>query len=193
MLTDKEQNNIVRKRDNRYFKFGNGVRFPSKEEITIPKGLGTLKSSLGISVVDADIPLLIGAPDMKRLGLTVNFEKDKVHISKTGEVLDISTNENNHLTIPLKTVPLSKDTHSIMSVMDCDEKEKRKKIKRVHQVLGHPKENTLKTLFKDSSQNDGETMKIVEEISRECPICLHHQRTPSRPKVALPLAQTFNQ
>merc|ERR1711954_434992 len=94
LLTDEEKDAIHRKRENRYFKFGNGVRYPSREEITIPIGLGNLKDHLKVSVVDADIPLLIGAPDMKRLGLTVNFERDNVYVSKTGEYLDISHNEN---------------------------------------------------------------------------------------------------
>ena len=193
LLTDEEKESIERKRGNRHFEFGNGVRYPSKEEVTIPIGLGKLRDHLDVSVVDTDIPLLIGAPDMKRLGLTVNFEKDKVFVSRTGESLDISKNENNHLTIPLTTVPLSKETHAIMSVTNCETKEKKKKIKRVHHVLGHPREEALKSLFKDSSQIDEETMKIIEEVSRECSVCIHHRRTPSRPKVGLPLSKTFNQ
>ena len=36
-------------------------------------------------------------------------------------------------------------------------------------------------------------MKLIEEVSRECPVCIHHKRTPSRPKVGLPLSKTFNQ
>ena len=96
--------------------------------------------------MDADIPLLIGAPDLKRLGLTINFGRDKVHVSETGEYLDLHTNENNHLVLPLKTTPLSKDTHSIMAVSECDAKEKKIKIKRVYHVMGHPREDALKKL-----------------------------------------------
>ena len=50
-----------------------------------------------------------------------------------------------------------------------------------------------KKLFKDSSMDDIETMKTIEEVSRECSVCLHHRRTPSRPKVALPMSSSFNQ
>ena len=110
--------------------------------------MGSLKTNLGASVVEADIPLLIGAPDMKWLGLTVNFGKDKMFISETGETIEISTNENNHLIIPLTTSPLHKETHEIMSIADCDMKEKKKKIKRVHHVLDHPCEDILKTSSK---------------------------------------------
>ena len=33
---------------------------------------------------------------------------------------------------------------------------------------------------------------MVEEISRKCNVCLRHNRTPSRPKVGLPVANDFN-
>ena len=80
-----------------------------------------------------------------------------------------------------------------MAVDDCNDKEKKAKIKRVHHVMGHPREDSLKSLFKDSSINDRKTMKLIEEISRECSVCIHHRRTPSRPKVALPMSRNFNQ
>ena len=102
-------------------------------------------------------------------------------------------NENNHLVLPLKTTPFSKETHSIMILTDCNDKEKRNKIKRIHHVMGYPREESLKILFKDSSINDKETMNIIEDVSRECSVCLHHRRTPSRPKVSLPMSRSFNQ
>ena len=76
---------------------------------------------------------------------------------------------------------------------DCDDKEKKKKVKKVHHIFGHPREEVLKALYRNSSAHDDQTMKLVEEVSRECGVCIRHRRTPSRPKVALPLAQSFNQ
>ena len=85
------------------------------------------------------------------------------------------------------------DTHEILQMQDCDEKEKKEKIKKVHHIFGHPKENTLKTLYRNSSEHDDQTMRIMEEVSKECKVCILHKRTPSRPKVGLPLSKTFNQ
>ena len=192
-MTNSERKNLTWKRENRHFRFGNSIRYPSRVEVLLPINLGDYASVIYVSIVDADIPLLVGAPDLKRLGLTINFEKDKAFVSKTKEYLDVSKDENNHLTLPLNTVEIKRETHEIMEVTDCDDKEKRTKIKKVHQILGHPREETLKTFYKDSSQSDEETMRIIEEISRECPVCLHFRRTPSRPKVGLPLSRTFNQ
>ena len=193
LLPNEMKENLQWRRENQYFRFGNGVRYPSKEEVVLPITLGRLKTVLYVSIVDANIPLLLGAPDLKRLGITVNFEKDKAYISRTKEYFDIVRDENNHLTLPITTPQVRRETHAIMEVSECDVKEKKRKIKKVHQILGHPREEVLKKFYKESSQDDQETMSIVEEVSRECSVCVHFKRTPSRPKVGLPVSSNFNQ
>ena len=165
LLTNKESKELEYRRENRFFRFGNGVRYPSRQEVKLPITLGRLKTVLFVSIVDANIPLLVGAPDLKRLGLTVNFEKDRAYVSKTKEYFNISKDDNNHLTLPITIKPMKKDTHEILEVSHSDEKERKKKVKKVHQILGHPREETLKRFYKDSSQNDEDTMKTVVEVS----------------------------
>ena len=88
------------------------ARNPSKQEVALPLKLSKKKRAvLYASIVNANIPLLIGAPDMKRLGLTINFEKDKAYISSTREYFEIKKNGNGHLTIPLKLDPLAAITY----------------------------------------------------------------------------------
>ena len=190
LASDEENKSIKRYKENRIFRFGNGIRFPSKQQVSVPIKLGKLTTELHVSVVDANIPLLIRNPGMKKLGLTINFEKDKVYTSRTGETFDLGKNEKGHLTLPVTTTPLSKETHNIMNLDECTVKEKEKK---VHQILCHPREEVLKAFYRDSSENNSETLKLVEEVSRKCAVCLHHKRTPSRPKAGLPLSRTFNQ
>ena len=45
--------------EERFFRFGNSVRYPSKKEVALPIKLGQLETQLFVSVVDASIPLLI--------------------------------------------------------------------------------------------------------------------------------------
>ena len=78
-LTKEQKAAVVREKDNRIFRFGNGQRYPSHYRILIPIQLGSLSTNLKVSVVNANVPLLLGNPDMKKLGLKVNFEKDKAH------------------------------------------------------------------------------------------------------------------
>ena len=76
------------------------MRFPSKQEVLLPVTLGRLNTVLQVSIVDADIPLLVGAPDLKRLTLTVNFEKDRAYVAKTKEYFDVTPDEKIILHIP---------------------------------------------------------------------------------------------
>ena len=34
---------------------------------------------------------------------------------------------------------------------------------------------------------------MIEEVSRECTVCLRFKRTPSRPKTGLPISSNFNE
>ena len=166
LLPDEERRKIRRKREDRIFRFGNKVRYPSKEEITIPIKIGKLKSFLHVSVVSANIPLLLGRPDMKKLKFTVNFEKDTVYTAITGETFHLEKTKTNLLTLPFIDISLDKDTHDILVMENNTREEKYDKIQKVHKIMCHPSENTLKNFFKDSSDDDDETKEIIEEEER---------------------------
>ena len=88
-LTDDEMKVVEKSKEKRMFRFVNGVRFPSKSELKVPDKLGEIKCELNVSVIDAHIPLLVGIPDRKKMGLTVNFEKDKAYTSTSQKVFNV--------------------------------------------------------------------------------------------------------
>ena len=90
-IVDKDfKEKIKYTKENRIFRFGNSVRYPSKQEISIPFKMGQLESVLHVSVVDANIPLLLGRPDLKKLGLVINFENDSVFTTKSLETFSLA-------------------------------------------------------------------------------------------------------
>lgn len=50
-LSEKERAEINIEPEERFFRFGNSVRYPSKEEVAIPIKLGKLETHLYISIV----------------------------------------------------------------------------------------------------------------------------------------------
>ena len=58
-LTEEERDLVSEEDEERFFRFGNSVRYPSKKEVTIPIKMGKLESQLHVSIVDASVPLLI--------------------------------------------------------------------------------------------------------------------------------------
>ena len=181
---------MIFEEDNRNFKFGNNVLFPSTKQVSIPLELGSMKERVKVSIVDADIPLLLGRPDMDRLGFVIDFNDNILTIKGTGESFKLQKSKHGHLCLPLVTNPFSEE---IFNLKECSYEDKLKKIKKIHQSLCHPKKEILLKFFQDSSTNDEQTLQAVKEVSDNCHICLTHKRTPSDPKVGLPLACDFNQ
>ena len=67
-------------------------------------------------------------------------------------------------------------------------------MKEIHHVMCHTKPEILKTFFRDSSENDDETMRVIDEVYHACKICkFKFKKSPSKPKVALPVSNNFNQ
>ena len=190
-LPKEDLEHIIRSPEERYFRFGDSARYRSKEEIILPLKLGKLETFIYVSLVDAPIPLLLGRQDFKRLGFTLDFEEETVFISRTSEMFPLEVNIQGHLALPIKDAEILED--HIFLISDCDDNEKRKKIKKIHKVLAHPLPEILKKFFKNSTENDKEVLKIVDQISKACDVCKRFRKTPSRPKVALPVSSDFNQ
>ena len=121
---DQEQlKNISRQTDHRFFRFGNSVRYPSTEEITIPLQLGKLQTFIIVSIVEAPIPLLLGRQDFKRLGFTINFEAETVFVSKYSEIFALETTLQNHLALPLVDAEILDD--NIFIIDECNDEDKK--------------------------------------------------------------------
>ena len=140
--------------------------------------------------MEADIPLLIGRPEMEDLGFVIDVRNKTLTIKKTEETFKLFKTKSGHLALPLISNSMDE---KVFNLEDCSYDEKLKKVRKIHQILCHPRKEILLNFFRDSSSNDEETMDIVKDVSNNCKVCLTHKRAPSDPKVGLPLACDFNQ
>ena len=189
-ISPKDRELVKNQSEERFFRFGNSVRYPSTQEIAIPIKLGKLESTLYVSVVNACIPLLLGKPDLKRFGFVIDFEKETVFLTRTHEVFPLETTVKGHLALPLVGENILEDEVFLMD--NCDKKEKERKVLKIHKVLAHPLPNILKQFFRNSSENDKEVMAAVDSVTENCSVCKRFSKSPSRPKVALPISSDFN-
>ena len=163
---------------------------PLFPRLMIPIKLGKLESHLPVSVVEASIPLLLGKPDLKKFGFVINFEDETVFTTKTFETFPLETTFKGHLALPIKEAETLDDDVFLLS--ECDKAEKVKKITKIHKVLAHPLPDILKQFFMNSSDNDKEVLKLIDEVHEKCNVCRKFRKTPSRPKVGLPVSSDFN-
>ena len=97
---------------------------------------GKLESKLHVSILDADIPLLLSKDDMAKLKLTINCEKETVHTGWTDETFDLERDERNNLwQLPLIDIALDPKKHDILMMEEMTIEEKQKKIKRLHHLM----------------------------------------------------------
>ena len=173
-------------------KRGSNVRYPSLFEAHIPLIKGKLDSFMRVSIIDANIPLLIGLNDMDKLGFVIDCKNNTITTKRTRETFKLDKDDK-HLTLEIVPMTLQNEEEVLFNEEDSP-KEKMKKIKKIHHIMGHPKSETLKNFYCDSPENDPITMNMVEEVSNNCKICSYkYKRTPPRPKTCLPLSRNFNQ
>ena len=193
ILDDSTKSMMKTRDEKRHFRFGNSVRYPSQFEVDIPINLGKLDSCIHVSIIKADIPLLLGLEDMQKLGFVIDTDKKTIFTKRTRETFQLEVTENNHLALPFIPMVIEKEEDVMLTEADTT-KEKMKKIKKIHHIMGHPRDETLKNFYRDSSENDAMTMNMIEEVTNNCQVCRYkYRKTPPRPKVSLPVSRNFNQ
>ena len=60
----------------------------------------------------------------------------------------------------------------VLAVNEITREEKVRKVEKVHKIMGHPREEALLSLFKNSSDDDEETIGVVKEVSKNCEACI---------------------
>ena len=67
--------------------------------------------------------------------------------------------------------------------------------KKLHRQFGHPTSVKRIELLKNAGVNDKELCEIIEEIAKECEVCLKYQKKKKkiRPVVGFTLVTEFNE
>lgn len=198
-LSENDRACIQSKSSNTNFKFGDGVTVISHKQVSIPASIGTKRVEIVTEVVDNDIPLLLSKASMKKAGVILNFNSDKVNI--LGSDVYLQTTSSGHYCISLSDFVIFEKGNTPVKVIlhttalkEMPLEEKKKKALKLHRQFSHASKEKLCKLVKDSEDfNDCEFLKIIENVCDTCDICIKFKRPPLRPVVGMPLADSFNQ
>ena len=78
---------IKRNREVNYFRFGPSQVYKSEVNYEIDVKFGNFEEKMIVSVVEANIPLLIGLDYQKSWGMVLDVSKDKVYMKKFDKTL----------------------------------------------------------------------------------------------------------
>ena len=187
---------VRRKYEDQNFKFGDGNIYNSNLSHEIEVEIGDLKTTIETSVVDVNIPLLLGMDYLKKWGVVIDTGKEQLHIRKSKESFNIDTKKSNHWKLPIQNGrTMHKQAHRlVLNVELCDlsERELRKHIVKTHKNLAHKSEGHMTKLFQMAGKANTMIRRVIKDVCDSCNICNQFRMTRPRPTIALSKANTSN-
>ena len=169
-------------KENEKFRFGPSDVYTSKENYAIEVNIGNLKEMIKVSVVDANIPLLLGLDYQKKWGMIIDLGKDEIYIRKSKETFKIKP-KTTHWTLPIQRKTLHRQARTLVYNVNLDgmmEHQLRKHIKKIHKNLSHKSEEQLLKLFRMAGKDTSEVKATIKNVVETCNICNRFRKTPPR-------------
>ena len=98
-LDDYSLNQVLYKKSNTPFKFGESRKVYSQNKATIPAKIGETLCNTEVQIVDAKIPLLLSKSLLKKSNTLIDLQNDKV--TMFGDDIDIKLSSNGHYAIEI--------------------------------------------------------------------------------------------
>ena len=173
----------------KWFKFGGGERLQSKGVYTIPAVIAGKEVFIETDVVDSDIPLLLSMEAMKKAKVKLDLENDMAEIY--GVSIALNHTSSGHYAV---SIDRTRRVSSVCAVQldKVSNQERYKALLKLHRQFTHPTQKKLITLLKDAGAWNEVCREDLDDIYRKCELCRVYKRTPDRPAVALPMANSFN-
>ena len=175
--------------------FGPSKVYISHGRCEIEVQIGSLQEKIYISVVDADIPLLLGLDFQRKWGMVIDVGKNEIFIRKSGEYFTMR-NEGKHWMLPIQTGCLHKQAKNLVfnvTIDTLDSHNLRKHVVKIHKNLCHKSEVQMLRLFKIAGKDNHKIRKVIKDVVDTCNICKRFKKTPPRPRVAMPKAYSVNE
>ena len=179
------------------YQFGGGERRASIETLHIPAVIGGLKIMIKTEVVEADIPLLIGANSLETSKAVLNFGTLEAKIfSETVPLMKVSSGHfciALHPTTNASALSEISSDEVVLHTIQVAEKLSYEELKKLHHLCGHSNSKRLEKLLDKAGRLNKETEINLSKIHQSCDSCQKNAKRKPRPKFSLPRADRFNQ
>ena len=180
----------VMRSDMKRLRFGGDEVLDSVKMMKIPAIVGGKKIMIKTHVVLSKIPLLWSRPGMKKAGLVLDLQKDRVLIF--GKWQELQTTSVGHYALYI--VPMEdKPENCLPFFMPVEKEEKKAVILKLHRQFGHPGREVLENLLKKVALWDKGLSEILTQIYGQCKTCRLVSQTQPRPVVSLFPASKFGE
>ena len=204
------------------FRFGPSkvYRTNTKAKITMQIGINVMKCEF--FVIKGNIPILLGNDIMEPNGGNIDMEDRILFLSKVDMEIPLKKTNGGHFVIPVRSIAdIDKnnvkgeeaDLVMLMVLENVDDEdviklhdevghsaflallaltdEEESQVKKVHRYFGHRSARKIWELYSKAKQLKGKKQAVLNVLNK-CKICSPHKKAPPRPRVGLPVANTFN-
>ena len=181
------------------FKFGPSKQYISKRMVDLPIIVRTLDGKEDVLqvftyLVDADIPFLCGKSELKdkwksKIDTENNVFETKLH-GRRRDFRIVGTS-GNHVALELEKVDLKEE--QILFTTEDEDVNDYKAIRKVHEVNNHKSADQLIIHYRRVNLIGPETTKLIKQVVKDCKICQKFSKSLAKPKIALPIASSFNE
>ena len=130
-----------------------------------------------MSVVNANIPLLLGRNHLNKWGAKLDFQKKILHLHPDVEV-NLEVNKKGHFVLDLVKEDSEEEKIRETLFTDCHEAELVRRLEKLHLITAHRQEEALIRFLKGSKNYKPGIKPLLSEIIAKCGTC-NRMRKPS--------------
>ena len=194
MIDETDRRSVVEQNSNKYFRFGDGKSVKARKRVKLPGYLGKERVIIETEVIESDIPLLFSKSFMKKLGMVIDLEEDRVYWKK-GEIKDLKVTSTGHYAVAVSKCQNFEDEKNFIRYVlySYGIKDAKAKALKLHRQFAHPSKEKLISLIREAGIGHSELEEEIRKIEGNCETCIKFKRAPSRPVVSIPMARDFNE
>ena len=180
------------------YQFGGGECRFSTKKIGLPAIIGGMKLTILTEVIDADIPLLIGANSLEKSDAILDFGEMKaqffsvhVPIMKVGSGHYCITILPDSWEGPANSTLVEEEI--VLYLKSEDGELTFKELQKLHHICGHASTDKILKLVVDAGKEGENSRRDLMKIKETCESRNKNNRSVPKPKFSLPRATRFNE
>lgn len=189
---------IVVESSDKVYQFGGGETRRSRGRVKLPVVLGDKKVTVTAELVEADIPLLIGANSMETADAVIDFGRNTATFFD--EEVPMEKVATGHFCINLLAESIENHINdeedrddAIEQTLLAAEDLSVGDLRRLHHLYGHTSAEKLTKFLAKTGKISVEMKKTLENVAKNCEACVKTKRRSPRPKSSIPRVDGVNQ
>ena len=169
MMLSEDRSQIRKMTSSKIICFEDNAKYPSLYSLVVPVYINNQRISLGIEVVDTEVPLLLSKSTLSKMKANIDLATNKYKLF--GKEVKTYESTSGHTMISL----LKQDVAEVFLTQE-EKRLSKKEIEKLHRQFGHCKGEKLNKLLSTQRFYDKDLEKAVFDVTDNCDTCKKYGR-----------------